>query len=176
VVVTADHGEAFREHGELLHSTTLYEELIHVPLVVRFPRHVGPTPHRWDGVVELRAVSATIARAFGVPAPPGLLAMLRGPDRPEAVARSWTAEGDRALGALTTRHYKVVLDRQARRLELYDLARDPGETTDLARAERPLAVRLARELRHGEGTSFGRRGQALAPETVRRLRALGYAE
>src|SRR5262249_45525941 len=44
VVITADHGEEFEEHGGRLHGNTLYEELIHVPLVIRPPgggRHLG---------------------------------------------------------------------------------------------------------------------------------------
>jgi arylsulfatase A-like enzyme len=176
VVVTADHGEGFGEHGLLLHTTTLYEELIHVPLIVRFPRGTGPLPSRWRGVVELRDVTATIARTFGLPGPAGLLGALRGTGGRQAVARSWTAEGDRALGALITDRYKLVVDRRSRRLELYDLAGDPGETTDLAGTERAVAVRLVRELRRGEGVSMGRRGRPLDDETIRRLRALGYVD
>lgn len=175
VVVTADHGEGFGEHGLMLHMETLYDELVHVPLVLRFDDRVGSVPRRWPGVVELRRVCATIARHFGLPARRGLIEAMRMP-RPEAVARSWTAYGEAALGAITTARHKLVLDRRTRRLELYDLARDPGETTDLSRTARPLAVRLARELRRGEGATFDRRGRPLDPDTVRRLRALGYAE
>ena len=176
VVVVGDHGEAFKEHGVLLHSTTLYDEMIHVPLVVRFPAGVGTLPARWPGVVEARQVYATMARALGLQAPPGLLGVLRGTVRRPEVARSWTGEGRRALAALTTTRYKLILDRRARRLELYDLASDPGETRDLSATHRPLAVRLARQLRRAERNRFARRAAPLEPETVRRLRALGYVE
>jgi arylsulfatase A-like enzyme len=176
VVVTADHGEGFREHGLLLHSATLYQELIHVPLVVRFPAGSGRLPARWAGVVEVRNVTATVARTFGLDAPPGLLEVVHGRGARRVVARSWTGEGERSLGALTTERYKVIVDRRARRLELYDLSRDPGETTDLAQSERRLAVRLARDLGRAESNTFARRGQPLDGEKIRRLRALGYVD
>ena len=176
VIVTADHGEGFREHGLMLHSRTLYQELIHVPLVVRFPAGTGRLPARWPGIVELRAVPATVARAFGLEATPGLLEVLRGGGPSQPVARSWTGEGEQSLGALRTERYKVIVDRRARRLELYDLSRDPREQTDLARVERRLAVDLARELQRGETSSFTQREQPVDAETQRRLRALGYVD
>jgi len=172
VIVTADHGEAFREHGFMLHSTTLYEEMIHVPLIVRFPTHVGALPARWPGIVETREVAATVVRGFGLEAPPGLLETLRA-DR-AGVARSWTSEDRRSLGTLVTERYKVIVDRRRHRLELYDLTGDPRERSDLAATRRGLAVRLARELRRREANTFGWREEALRPETLQRLRALGY--
>jgi arylsulfatase A-like enzyme len=167
VVATADHGEAMREHGTMLHTTSLYDEPLHVPLLVRFPH----------GVVELRQVRATIERSFGL-AGPGhdLLEMVRQPPDPDAVARSWTADAEHTLGAITTAQHKLVLDRRTRRLELYDLAHDPGETRNLAALQRPLAVRLVRQLRRREGVALHRRERPLERETVERLHALGYVD
>ncbi len=176
VVVTGDHGEGFREHGLMLHTATLYDELVHVPLVVRFPDGTRRTPHRWAGVVELRSVAATIARLFGLAAPPGLLQAMRPAPGTHVAARAWTAYGDAALAAITTERHKLIVDRRTHRLELYDLVDDPRETTNLAGTQRTLAVRLARQLRHGEGLGFGRRARPLGDETQRRLRALGYVD
>ena len=47
IVVASDHGEAFREHGMFLHGKALFEELIHVPLVIRLPARFGTAPSRW---------------------------------------------------------------------------------------------------------------------------------
>lgn len=126
VVVTADHGEAFREHGVLLHTTTLYEEMIHVPLVMRVPRALGTLPRRWPGVVELRDVGATLAHALDVPHPRAarsLLGPLRGGEHRARGARAWTDdETGVSLATLVTDRCKVVIDGRARRLALYDLA------------------------------------------------------
>ena len=88
VIVAADHGEAFREHGWMLHTTTLYEEMIHVPLVIRFPPRIGRLPARWKGVVELRDMVPTLCDALqltcSVGAERSLLRLMRLRRRPRA--------------------------------------------------------------------------------------------
>jgi arylsulfatase A-like enzyme len=63
-IVLADHGEEFLDHGDTLHSHTLYDELVHVPLLMRGPG--VPAGRRVEEVVELVDVSATILEAAGV--------------------------------------------------------------------------------------------------------------
>ncbi|MCB9675473.1 MAG: sulfatase [Alphaproteobacteria bacterium] len=65
IVLTADHGEEFGEHGGFWHGTTLYEEQIHVPLVVKLPKnaHAGA---RVGWQARLVDVAPTIATAMGV--------------------------------------------------------------------------------------------------------------
>lgn len=40
IIITADHGEAFGEHGDFLHGHTIYQELLRVPLIIKYPRHI----------------------------------------------------------------------------------------------------------------------------------------
>lgn len=65
LVVTADHGEEFLEHNNLMHSETLFEELIHVPLII----HYSPLlkPDCIDKPVELVDISPTILSLIGLP-------------------------------------------------------------------------------------------------------------
>lgn len=71
IVVTADHGEGFGEHGATQHTSTLYEEVVRVPLLIRFPSW-----HRWSGAhgerflnrVSLVDVYATLVELLEVPA------------------------------------------------------------------------------------------------------------
>jgi len=65
VVVTSDHGELLGEHGFLRHSTTLYLPVLHVPLIVRFPRAV-PGAVRVGPAVSLRDVPATVLDLAGM--------------------------------------------------------------------------------------------------------------
>jgi arylsulfatase len=182
VIVAADHGEGFREHGWMLHTTTLFEEMIHVPLVIRFPPRFGRLPNRWDGIVELRDIVPTVCDALRLScdsADPSrsLLRRLRTPDTGEGVARAWTNDGVRALGALVTGRYKLVMDMAEHRLALYALADDPREVHDLAGTERPLAIRLARRLRGARGEGALSSGKySVSPAAARALRALGYTE
>jgi arylsulfatase A-like enzyme len=59
VVVTSDHGESFREHGLVTHGTSLYRELIHVPLLVWWPGHV-PAGEKISRPVSTASLPATI--------------------------------------------------------------------------------------------------------------------
>lgn len=64
VVVTSDHGESFREHGLVTHGTSLYRELIHVPLLVWWPGHV-PAGERIDRPISTASLPATILDLVG---------------------------------------------------------------------------------------------------------------
>jgi arylsulfatase A-like enzyme len=65
VVVTSDHGEAFKEHGFHFHGRTVYDEELRVPLIIRFP---GAKPKRVPETVALIDVLPTLAHATGVEA------------------------------------------------------------------------------------------------------------
>ena len=66
VIGFADHGEAFGEHGLFVHGNSLYDELLRVPLFVRYP---SGTPGTVDSPVSTAAISATILDAAGVAHP-----------------------------------------------------------------------------------------------------------
>jgi arylsulfatase A-like enzyme len=182
VIITSDHGEEFYDHGSVGHGHTLYEELLHVPLVVRWPG-LESAPSRIDTPAGLVDVLPTIYDALGreVPAElPGhsLVPLLRG-DLPHAppVVLSGFMQGWRAS---LSGHHKFV-QRAASRFAFYDLEADPHEQHDLA-AERPLSVRWLRGMLglmlHGE-ESPARRAETqertrIDPETEAQLRALGY--
>lgn len=67
VVVTSDHGEGFLEHGHLLHSTDLYQEIVHVPCI--FWGSGVPVGQRVDAPVGTIDLAPTIARLAGAPLP-----------------------------------------------------------------------------------------------------------
>ncbi|RMF74893.1 MAG: hypothetical protein D6738_05235, partial [Acidobacteria bacterium] len=67
VVLTADHGEEFHEHGGEGHGITVFEECVRVPLVVWAP---GLRPGRRDALVSLADLAPTLLEALGVPRPP----------------------------------------------------------------------------------------------------------
>jgi arylsulfatase A-like enzyme len=65
VIVTSDHGESFGNHGLYGHGNSMYRDLIHVPLIIRFPARV-PAGLRLTDVVSLQAVPATVAQLTGL--------------------------------------------------------------------------------------------------------------
>jgi len=181
VIVAADHGEAFREHGVLQHNTTVYEEMIHVPLVVRLPSDAS-LPDRFGGVVELRSIFPTVCEALGLAScpkslAPSLFERVRDARERPGLARSWARGKKGAFTALILQQHKLIARAHTfEPLALYDLARDPGETTDL-RASRPDLVRDARSWLRDPNLEFFVGGEATVdPATRERLEALGYTE
>lgn len=84
VIVTADHGEEFAEHGLVEHGNSLYRRSLHVPLLVRFPGH-APEGQRVTVPVSLRNLAATVL---------DLLDVDRGAALPgRSLARLWSTQG-----------------------------------------------------------------------------------
>jgi arylsulfatase A-like enzyme len=178
LVILSDHGEEFWEHGSVLHGHSLYQELLHVPLIVRLPgaRHGG---RRVPATVRLLDVAPTILELAGLPVPESfqgrsLVGALEGEAGEE---RKVTSE----MGTLKTRierPWKLILDTQEPQPMLFDLEEDPGEHSDLAsrRPERVVALTealrrsLPDELREVPILPPG----DLPPELREQLRALGY--
>ena len=191
VVFTADHGEEFLEHGGTEHGKTLYQELVRVPLVVRVPG--GTAGVREKGTVQQIDLMPTVLGLAGVATPPALtgrdlsdrLAGAAGPavtapvlfseERFAVVDKMAARSGDLKL---IFNNDGPALWRAKSHLELYDLARDPLERTNLA-ASRPIAVAfLERRLEAFRKAQAGGAAQsvALSADEREQLRALGYAQ
>lgn len=185
IFVTADHGEAFLEHGDWEHGGNLYDEMVHVPLIARFPGdRFGGQRHR--AAVHTFDIAATVLDLAGLEPPPGaqarsLLPLLRGES--EAIWDYAFVENlDKELRALRNADWKYIDNYGEGRHELYALRRDPGETTDLAAEDPELAERFRATMtgfldEHGLlAGRFAHRRKELDPETIEELRALGYIE
>ena len=186
VAVTADHGEGLGDHGEQTHGLLLFEPTLRVPLLVRGPGLPAGTVIRTP--VALVDLAPTLAGLLGrnLPAPAGraldgrdLSAALRKGSEPApadlyAETRYPASFGWSPLASLRRRDLKYIA---APRPELYDLARDPGETRDLAdpsdRSDQlsGFAARLA-EIEAG---AVEAPRSAPDAETRARLASLGYA-
>lgn len=186
VVFTADHGEEFWDHGSVGHGHSVYEELIHVPLLVRIPGVTDRASEgmRVDDVVGLVDVLPTIYDALGRPIPRDLsgqsfLPQLVGEssDAPRAAVTGFM-EGWRTINVGRIK----LVQRTERNVQLFDTTEDPGELHDLA-AERPIAVRYARGLlglflagvEHGGGHAHSAEQITIDAHTREELEQLGYA-
>lgn len=187
VVFTSDHGEEFWDHGSVGHGHSVYDELLHVPLIVRLPG-VTEGKQRLSTSVGLIDVMPTILDALGQPIPEELVGRSFLPDlrgegetAPRAVASGFMT-GWRTLGV---GRYKLI-HRTLEHAFLYDIQADPGEKHDL-RAEQPIAFAHARGLLgmtladdDGQSEAISRlrthksQSTAIDPATEAQLRALGY--
>ena len=161
VVITSDHGEHLGDHHMLGHKLSIYDSLLHVPLIVWGPGRVAAGV-RLQRQVQTTGVFGTMLDFAGA-APPGAatLPTREGPDGyayaelafPKIfldVAKDRIAgwKTDRFARALTTvrgERYKLISGSDGSR-ELYDLRQDPGETHDLAATEPQALGRLERML------------------------------
>lgn len=151
LVVYADHGEELLDHGGIDHGLTLYQEQVHVPLMVRLPGGAGarrvdapvstidlfPTLLELAGLPGAEAVDGrSLAPALRGEAPAGAPVFAETDYRMYARKRMWRVGAD-----------KLVLDLGTGRAELFDLAADPGEQRDLATVRSREAYELEQELR-----------------------------
>jgi arylsulfatase A-like enzyme len=191
VIFVSDHGEEFFDHGGWEHGATLYQELLHVPLIVKLPRGKA-AGRRIAETVRQIDVLPTVLDLLGTAAPPelegrSLLPLLAEPAATAAVSRrpapafsSLDLDGRRMESILLGR-WKLIRTATHDRLpvgsELYDLAADPAERTNRAAAEPAVAAALGALLRQAdrEARRPAPLGQAPPdPEIERQLRALGY--
>jgi arylsulfatase A-like enzyme len=144
VIVVSDHGDQFYEHGSVGHGDTVYQELVHVPLIVRAPG-VFPAGKVVHADVEVMDVYATLLDLAGVQAGPNVAGTsLAGLARDEvggSPRAALTVDGQVSRG-IKVQRYRMV-HRGPGRIELYDEYEDPTEQKDLA-ADRPIALRSMR--------------------------------
>ena len=187
IAVMADHGESLGAHGENTHGVFLYDETLHVPLVIKLPlnRSGGKRIETRAGLVD---VAPTILQESGVAVPKemqgeSLLKMLKpaGPQKTAGVDRPAYAETDyphRAFGwsslrALRTGKYLYI---EAPERELYDQVADPAAKKNLTAETKAVADTLGFKL-----NEFRQRtSQSLIeltkpdPGQAQKLQALGY--
>jgi arylsulfatase A-like enzyme len=150
IVVTADHGEAFDEHGMSWHGVDLWDPLVHVPLVVYVP---GVHPHRVAVKRSLIDLVPTVLDLMGLPQPP--VGELSG----ESTAAAVVSPNDAAIderdvfidmpwGPQVSQHRAIIhgstpgmklMSEGGPVYLLYDLALDPGELNEQSRDRAALA-------------------------------------
>ena len=192
IVVTSDHGEEFDDHGSWGHGHSVYQELLHVPLMFRLPNRV-PAGTKVGEAVSTLDISATVTDLLGVPAMAhneghALVGLMLGeaPSQP-AVAFS-DFQDDRRV--ITTGRWKLIL-RGNLTSTMFDLVADPLEKNQLDASAFPIGRRYSRMLLgqflgasdRGDWLSADQKGgtqlereNAEMDDTIRdQLRALGYA-
>jgi arylsulfatase A-like enzyme len=188
IVVTADHGDEFFEHGEKGHRENLFDTTLRVPLLIRPPGGIARAP-RETSPASLVDLAPTIAAAAGVERPPAFsgvdLLAGDGDGRLPAGERDLRAQLETHRHALLRGPWKLIAPLRRQRFDpgrvlLFDRTRDAQEQTDLARERPELAQELFAELWRSrrrlqrQGEPIAPLPQDLDPALVEQLRALGY--
>jgi choline-sulfatase len=184
IAATADHGESLGEHGEDTHGLLIYDSTIKVPLIVRYTAKIrGGT--RYAGLTSGVDLAPTLVELMGLPPMTstqghGIAAGLSGgsvAEREPVYVES--LYGERAYGwaplyALRSSNEKYI---GAPERELYNLARDPGETRNLASQLASEAASWARQLgkvAEAMGPADSGAAVAMSSEQRERIASLGY--
>ena len=184
IILSSDHGEAFLEHGKLLHNSTVYNEMIKVPLIMKFPSYIKPKNRLINAYVENIDIMPTVLNLLKIEPlnrtiqGKSLLPVIFGNAKqvkPYLFARAfWDG-----VYSICDSQYKYI--QMFKRGELYHLESDPGEKLDLA-SSKPILFGYYKSL-----ASFYRREMIRAQiekpaeakldeETKRKLRSLGYLQ
>ncbi len=179
IVFTSDHGEGLGDHGESTHGFFIYQSTLHVPLVIHWPAGRVLMPARVDTPASQLDISPTILNAVQLPVPQameGKSLLAAGVPRDVYSESVYPQKhfDTSALASLRHGHYKYI---EAPKPEFYDLTQDPGETANLYSSKASLASAYRERLNQlrklyqplSQGTA-----DALNPEAVERLHALGY--
>ena len=184
VVLVADHGEEFFDHGGHDHGHALYGELIRVPMLLRAP---GIAPRRVPDMVRTVDLAPTVLDLVGIGPDPGavghsLRAAMKGTafDVRPALSEIRLNPLHRFESVLDER-YKLIRRVGGDRPRLFDLVQDPLEMVDLALEQPEVVQRLTVELEAlvGEAERLGERFERaptrdLAPQQIGALEDLGY--
>jgi len=201
IIVTSDHGEAMFQHGRWGHNDTLFEEMVNVPLVVRFPGPADdglPRGMQLDAPVSIIDILPSLAEWLDL-APPqdldghSLAPLIAGAPEAQQVAQARTLRlrdhGLPPAAALRTKDTKAILHRGLvgtdgsplpDRMEFFELTSDPAEKHDLApggdprseAAHRAIEAEIARLLAAFKGSATA----TFSEEEAAMMGALGYVE
>lgn len=195
VVFTSDHGEGLGDHQYLLHAGEVYDEQLHVPLLMWGP---GVPKKKVNDLVDLTDLFPTVLQLLGLSAPPSegnnLVRLLRGENptmarafaygqRPPCknLVRLYLLDGHDEVQPLEVRYLrsdkaKLLLPTPGKPL-LFDLVADPSETRDVS-AQQPQLTRqylgLLERPFEKPLPALAPVSRALSPEERERLRSLGY--
>ena len=176
IVFVADHGEMLAERQErwIGHTQYLYEELVHVPLLIKLP--AGRKRGRVRTTVSTQSIFGTVLREVGVTGPfPSLSYDTTEPSWVFTQTRRW-----RGVDAAYHGPWKLIHDHDSG-YRLFDLHRDPGERDDLAADYPEVLERMKHQLAEWNTDVQSARSRftpsqapVLSEEEQDRLRALGY--
>jgi len=190
IIVTADHGQEFEDHGGLGHGFSLYSELTRVPLLIHLPGEDAPRG-RVEGRASLLDIFPTLRELVGAPpaeSARGVSLVRNGeaqapPDRPLFASRLLRVPGREVWSkhAIVNGGMELILTEPRGEPELYDVESDPGQRRDLAEARPADVERLRGQLEaHRAAMSHlaPSESQTYRPsdEDLEALRRLGYVE
>ncbi len=182
VFVSSDHGEAFQQHGRMLHNTTVFDEMIHIPLLIHFPKALKLEPKRLSHPASVVDIAPTLAEIYDLPDVPefsgtSLLPAILSDSASNPHAFIYSETLLTKARAIRDRSYKY-LAQEKKMSKLFDLVNDPLEQKDL-RNIMPVTAGYYQQLiepflGHPPLTHAIKATEPLNDEVIQNLKDLGY--
>ncbi len=184
IVVVADHGESLGAHGEDAHGIFLYDETIHVPLLLKLSE-AQLSAKRVSAKVRLVDVGPTLLEVAAIPVPSqmqgqSLLRIAKANSSTDQSVYSRSDLPSRGFGWSMLESWRTgkYLYVRAPKPELYDLVADPGATRNLAQSSKATLDTMAGQLENFDRRFSGESGKApntqLSSSEMQKLASLGY--
>lgn len=184
IVWTSDHGEAFMEHGQQGHNSSVYDEMVRVPLAISMPRTVPRVLQEPVSLLDLAPTLLDSAALAGLPRAEGrsLIPALRGEplDASRTVvttSRHYPDRPERWQVGVRSGPYKLCATPATQGFALFDLRSDPREKIDLSESRPQVVARLRKEVeRTVQALEAPEISRELDESERRALAELGYAD
>jgi len=187
VVVVADHGEEFLEHGGKTHQRTIFQEVVHVPLIF-WARAGLPRGRAIAELVSLEDVAPTVVELLGLPAlaradGQSLVTLIRGGAMEHAPVFSslyFDFSNELAFASVRRKQSEIIYSGESNAWEEYDLEADPAERVPRPVADEGLRSLLTAQVERAKSVLAARAGAgkrhraALPADVTERLKKLGY--
>lgn len=185
IVIVADHGEEFAGRGNawIGHTRTVYQELVHVPFMIKLPGAAGACVV--DTCVSLLDFMPTVIASAGLKVPAGYehdgraIDITGESENPRSVVITETRRWGTQRGVIEN-GWKLLNDPTARTFRLYNLKVDPGELEDVSEANDEVMRRLKAALFNWDYDVGMKRSKfrishpKLSEEQIEKLKSLGY--
>lgn len=184
IVFTADHGEEFYDHGGWWHGLTLYQEQIHIPLIVKLPQEKdrGTVVEHFARSLD---IAPTILDLMGFAPPKDMQGVPFFSEAGRSLPGIFSQEDHEGniIASLVEQNWKIIEANEDNRrglprFELYDLRQDPGEVMDLSRKDQKKFEELYEKLLGAKEvasrTHVKRKQKGISPAEKAKLKNLGY--
>ena len=177
IIFTSDHGEEFFDHGAWEHGHSLYNELLHVPLIIKLP-YSSKKEIETCTIARLIDITPTILHVLGIKKEYFFQgqSLLRSKEKRPGYAQSYPQPN---LMAVQENNLKLIINLNNKEMELYDLQSDPAETKNIVSEKHFLTHNLIRYLSRYPLPTFS--SDKLSPDEFKfslslkeKLRSLGY--
>jgi choline-sulfatase len=171
IVIVADHGEEFNDHGGEGHAQTLYEEVIHIPLIIYMP---GAKHKVLENIVVMTDIAPTLVDIAGLSKPEEFDGQTLF-EKEDMIVYSENYRNNRIQKGIIEKKYKLIFDGKNNKTELYNLERDPYEKNNIITLEEEQSMKLKNKLfKYYFNKSIEVEKIRLNQETIKILEGLGY--